>query len=490
MVGHTRKVLIADPDTDAARLLTKALRQKGYQVHYAPDGSRALELAILRHPDLALFDESCRLLDASSFIQIIRTNPRTEDIPVVLLTAHFDEHKARGLKDGYIKKPFNLDEVLSRIEHILHRNEAARELRGETKEIEGQLAQLPLADLMQLLAMNRRSGKLTVRRSGESAELFVGDGRPLNARIGVVEGEKALFRLLTWTEGSFAFVPGPPTANVRIQRTMEDALLEGLRHADELGRYIQTLPPPAARLKLSQSFDASVEPPMVSDLSQLLDQPRTMTELLDLSPQPDLDVLASMSDLLARGLLSEVGEANLSVSEPLLGPAEVHALRARVFRNQPLSSHAVAKIICCAGDVSAAARILDLPDAVRTSMSPSAMRSSFGTLASLHIDERLVVDFLLLPAKEASRPLWRPFCAGAVGGLLLDDSPEALDLAHFLGWELRLPLACPSEMPPSLLQAPAGALAVHAGLWHSVRMLLLQAAKPPPIYGATSWAEP
>src|SRR3954469_5932445 len=111
-MAPSKKILIADPDLEAVRGLTRALRQKGYQVHYAPDGSRALEIAVLRHPDLTLFDDSCRLLDARTFTQILRTNPRTEDIPVVLTTATLDADKVRGLRDGYLRKPFNVDEVL------------------------------------------------------------------------------------------------------------------------------------------------------------------------------------------------------------------------------------------------------------------------------------------------------------------------------------------------------------------------------------------
>ena len=115
-MSQLRKVLIADPDLEAARALTKALRTKGYQVHYAPDGSRALEMAVLRHPEMVLFDEACRLLEARTFIQILRTNPRTEHVPVVLTTRVFEPDKIRGLRDGYLGKPFNLDEVLRKIQ--------------------------------------------------------------------------------------------------------------------------------------------------------------------------------------------------------------------------------------------------------------------------------------------------------------------------------------------------------------------------------------
>ncbi|HEX8698962.1 MAG TPA: DUF4388 domain-containing protein, partial [Myxococcaceae bacterium] len=192
-----RKILIADPDLEAVRMLTRALRQKGYQVHYAPDGARALEVCVLRHPDLVLFDEGCKLLDARTFIQILRTNPRTEDIPVVLTTSSQDVDRLRGMRvAANLKKPFNLDEVLGRIEHIFRRSEAARDLKNDAQEIEGSLSQLGIPDLMQILGMNKRSGKLSLERGSERGEIFVGDGRPVNARLGRVEGEKALFRML------------------------------------------------------------------------------------------------------------------------------------------------------------------------------------------------------------------------------------------------------------------------------------------------------
>ncbi|AKQ64920.1 putative two-component system response regulator [Myxococcus hansupus] len=177
-MAPVRKILIADPDLESVRSLSRALRTKGYQVHYAPDGSRALEVAVLRHPDLTLFDEACRLLDARTFIQILRTNPRTEDIPVVLTTASFESDRLRGLRDGYLRKPFNLDEVLSRIEHIFRRSEAAKDLKSEQQEIEGSLSQLSIPDLMQLLGMNRRSGRLSLERGNDRGEIAVAEGRP------------------------------------------------------------------------------------------------------------------------------------------------------------------------------------------------------------------------------------------------------------------------------------------------------------------------
>src|SRR5579871_5542541 len=178
-MAQARKILLADPVVESARALNKALRTRGYQVHYAPDGSRALEMAVLRHPELILFDEACGLIEPKTFIQIIRTNPRTEHVPVVITTAALEPDKVRGLRDGYFVKPFNVDEVLARIDHLFRRTEAAKELKGESKEIEGALSQLSIADLLQILAMNKRSGRLNLQREGERGEIHVAEGRPL-----------------------------------------------------------------------------------------------------------------------------------------------------------------------------------------------------------------------------------------------------------------------------------------------------------------------
>ena len=194
-MARGRKVLIADPDLEAVRALTRALRQKGFQVHYAPDGSRALEVAVLRHPDLVLFDEACRLLDARTFAQILRTNPRTERIPVVVTASSPDAERLRTTaRDGYLRKPYNLAEVLGRIEHLFRRAEAAHEMQGDAHDIEGSLSQLSIPDLLQILGMNRRSGRLELTRGPERGEIAVADGRPVNARLGRVEGEKAAAR--------------------------------------------------------------------------------------------------------------------------------------------------------------------------------------------------------------------------------------------------------------------------------------------------------
>lgn len=481
-MAQPRKILLADPDLEAVRELTRALRQKGHQVHYAPDGSRALELSVLRHPDLVLFDEACTLLDARTFGQILRTNPRTEDIPVVLTTASIDSDKVRGLRDGYLKKPFNLDEVLARIDHIFRRAEAAKDLKGESGEIEGSLSQLSIPDLMQILGMNKRSGRLNLTRGKERGEILVGEGRPLNAKMGHVEGEKALFRLLGWNDGSFSFSPGPPTPRVRINRVMDDALLEAMRHADESARLLPQLPPKHTRLQLAPEAQLPTDQhPVTAQVVELLKQPRTLAEVLDSAAATDLEVLSVLATLLQKGVARVAEQQDDHGGRgPLLGPAEVHALRARIFRGRTSSRMAVAKVFLCVGGPAATRKLLNgLPGFSKVAAEPGALKSGFGTLGRFEVNEGLRVEFCVLPPGEAARPLWRPFASGAVGTLMLDTSEGALKLARFLALDLRVPIVVVGEpVPPELAAAPAGAASVGDDLTEALRSLLVQALNP------------
>jgi len=491
-MSQARKILIADPDLEAVRPLSRALRQKGYQVHYAPDGSRALEVSVLRHPDLVLIDEGCKLIDARTFINILRTNPRTDDVAVVVTAEQLDADRMRGLRDGYLRKPLNLDEVLSRIEHVLRRSDAAKDLRGDAKELEGNLGQLGIADLLQILSMNKRTGKMTLSRPGEAGEINVLEGRPVNAKLGRVEGEKALFRLLGWSEGSFAFVQGSPSARERIHRSMDDALLEGMRQNDEVARLTPQLPARLTRVQLDPSADLSGDQhPVTSEVVELLRMPRALADVVDLAPSSDLDVLGVLSTLLQKGVARVVEGDSDEGQGPLLGPAEIHALRTRLLRGRGATKVAVSKVFICASAAQGMRSFLvQLPGLKAVAAEPAAVRSGFGTLGRFEVSEAFWVDFCVLPASEAARPLWRPFSAGAIGALVLDVGPDALRIASFLAFDLRVPLAVlgPS-LPPSLVRAPAGVFITSEGLLEALRGLLLQALHAPRVYEPESERE-
>ncbi|MFN0063883.1 MAG: DUF4388 domain-containing protein [Myxococcaceae bacterium] len=472
-MAQARRILIADPDLSVVKPLTRFLRQRGFQVDCAQDGARALEMAVLRHPDIVLFDEACRLLDVRTFGQILRSNPRTDDIPVVTMS----EGEPAG-RDGVLRKPFNLDEVMGHLEHVLRRSAAAQKLRAETKDIEGTLSQLSIVDLVQILGLNRRTGRLELTRADEKGEVHMSEGRIVHARAGLVEGEKALFRLLGWTEGAFAFVPTAVTHRGRGGRDVDEILLEGARQVDEAARFLSMLPTRQSRLELApEASGADALHPVTARVMELLHTPRLMSEVLDLAPAPDLEVLSALKTLLDRGMVRLAPQLpDVEGPPPLLSLPEVHALRTRIFRARASGDVAVAKIIVC-GHSAAAARILlsELPTIQPVSAESLALKNTFGLLAKLQVAETLEIHFFVLPTSDAARPLWRPFCSGALGGFVFDTSEATLKLGRFVAFDLRAPVVVMGEqVPPALQGAPAWVDAFAGPVPEAVRALLVR----------------
>jgi DNA-binding response OmpR family regulator len=118
-------VLVADDDPDILNLVALRLERDGYDVVQAHDGQGAVEKAFERTPDLALIDVSMPKLDGYEVTERLRRSDATRRTPIILLTARVqDTDVARGVEagaDDYMKKPFSLDELRSRVQAALGR---------------------------------------------------------------------------------------------------------------------------------------------------------------------------------------------------------------------------------------------------------------------------------------------------------------------------------------------------------------------------------
>jgi CheY-like chemotaxis protein len=117
------RLLIAEDDKDIRFLLELRLRRAGFEITVATDGEEALRIVRSEPPDLVLLDVAMPVLDGLSMLDQMRAHPETSDLPVVLLSATVDESQIRdGLRRGanaYLKKPFQLEELLTTIELLL-----------------------------------------------------------------------------------------------------------------------------------------------------------------------------------------------------------------------------------------------------------------------------------------------------------------------------------------------------------------------------------
>jgi diguanylate cyclase (GGDEF)-like protein len=122
-----RRILLIDDDPLIRRIVTKTLSADGYQVQEAGSGAEGLAFAQNHPPDLILLDLMMPGMDGFQVCAQLRQNSMTANVPILMLTAlDQTEAKVRGLKigaDDYVTKPFNLDELQTRIAIHLRRSE-------------------------------------------------------------------------------------------------------------------------------------------------------------------------------------------------------------------------------------------------------------------------------------------------------------------------------------------------------------------------------
>ena len=121
-----KNILIVEDEPDAVELLELHLKNAGYNVTVAEDGEEALRKIHKSIPDLVILDLMIPEINGLEVCKVIRKDPATESIPVVMCTAKASEiDKVLGLElgaDDYITKPFSPRELVLRVKNLLKRN--------------------------------------------------------------------------------------------------------------------------------------------------------------------------------------------------------------------------------------------------------------------------------------------------------------------------------------------------------------------------------
>jgi len=125
MLQPRPKVLVADDDHNLRQLLMEALPKHKFEVYQAADGKEAWDTVKNLRPDIVLLDVMMPGIDGHEVCRMMRDNPQTRNIPVIMLTAKAQlKDKLDGIESGaddYITKPFDPMELQARIEMHLRR---------------------------------------------------------------------------------------------------------------------------------------------------------------------------------------------------------------------------------------------------------------------------------------------------------------------------------------------------------------------------------
>jgi DNA-binding response OmpR family regulator len=210
------KILVVDDVPENVRLLEAVLVSRGYEVLTANDGRSALERVRTGEPDLILLDVMMPGLDGYAVCSQLRANDDTAVLPVIMVTSSIGQEKTKAIEagaDDFIPKPFNHDELLTRVRSLLRIKRYHDTIKAQAVELAElnrtleQRVQAQVDELERLRRLRRflspqladavvSSGDETILRSHRrQVAMFFADLRGWSSFVDTVEPEE-LMRVL------------------------------------------------------------------------------------------------------------------------------------------------------------------------------------------------------------------------------------------------------------------------------------------------------
>ena len=230
-----KQVLIVDDEETLTWSLAKSLAhdRETYEVTTVNDGETALSVIDQQPFDVVVLD--IRLPGMNGLDVLMNIKEHKPSTKVIIMTAYGstdirEKAKARGSL-YYIEKPFEIEQMRNLILKALKEDSA----RG----FNGSMTGLQLPDLIQMNCLSQITTALFVKKDNREGCIYFEDGQMTHAEVGAIEGEEALFTILSWSTGSFRFVGGVKAPKVSITTNWEYLLIEGVRKADEMSQALE-----------------------------------------------------------------------------------------------------------------------------------------------------------------------------------------------------------------------------------------------------------
>lgn len=295
-------VLLLDPRTDRLHDLGRRLAGLGYEV--VPEGDLARGERFARGLGEAVIVLTAAALagaDRESRLAALAGGSVDGGRTLVLLGSPEDEE---GLPESVVflaVSGLTLEEVVRRLALVLLGRELGAAPDARLESLVGDLAQVPLLELLRGLQAAGVTGRLEMRGGG----LLLDRGRVVSALAGPVRGLKAFCRLGRLHEGPFRIVPGEPPVDREITEDLDALILAAIE--DSLGEH----PDPRIRLEveLGPSFFTTQFTPLQQQILSIVHRGATLRELLDGLPPRDGEIVQEVLRLEERGLLVRKGPA-------------------------------------------------------------------------------------------------------------------------------------------------------------------------------------
>lgn len=402
----------------------------------------ALEVALSEPPRLIVVQAELPLVEAAKLAEILRANPRTRGVQLVVLGRDGRRAAWAGVGEEWLEAKTAVDEIVAAVGKLLERQTRIEKLDDgahAASELEGSLVDIRPAELLQLLHVRRVTGRLVIDEGGSEtpgrpARVRFSAGEIQSAEIGPVRGEKALYRLLDRKDGRFRFEPGPVDGDAEIKLPTRGLLAEGLRQLEEWHRLAPKLPPIESpiRMKIARSALPPVLHPLTQEVLGLIEEAGRVGDVIDLCSQPDYPILRTIQTLAERGIV-ELGRARIAAPDgfgnALFNEAQARRLRAFVQSERRTGSPVPdAKLLVVAASDVATRRFAELLEKVPgAELSPTLERQRgerlpLAPLARIAVDPEFGLELIHLPEEATFAPLWAFAAHRALGTIFLLDA--------------------------------------------------------------------
>jgi Domain of unknown function (DUF4388) len=404
----SRSVLLVEPDVDALGALASELRSRGLNVSLADDADGAIARARATRLDAVLVSAplmrelSGRLSQERELAEL----PRFALVDGPAADSAEGESLPRGEPDLIARRLYSLP--LKSAPVVADRGD----FRGDLKQVSA-------VDLLQLLSMNRRTGVLSVTTASGAGEVRLANGEVVDAVYRRLEAEKALYRMLGETEGSFAFASGSASPLRRVQTATSMLLMEGMRRVDEVRRRrAELVAEDDALLAIGAPDHKATD--VLRRVSELLSVPRTLDEILDELPDGDLELLEATNELLQSGVVRRIAKG--AERAELADAEQMTVLGAVVKRLKRPGFAGPTRLVVAASPRRLGTLMHSVQRIADASLPPESPPAAPvpHVLATLRLSEGEELEIIGLPSLDAYGPIWSLTLPGSAAVIRLD----------------------------------------------------------------------